>query len=51
MREWIVTNACLVGRIVKSMIKWGGHMVRMKGDEITENISDKETRRLQKTKS
>ena len=37
LSDEIVTEACLVGKIVKSRMKWAGHMVRMK-DEIIEKI-------------
>ena len=30
LREEIGTEACIVGKIVKSPMKWAGHMVRMK---------------------
>ena len=29
LREEVGNKACLVGRIVKSRMKWAGHMVRM----------------------
>ena len=31
-REEVGTEACMVGKIVKSRIKWAGHMVRMKDE-------------------
>ena len=34
LREEVGTKACIVGRIVKSQMKWAGHMVRMKDDKI-----------------
>ena len=49
IREEVVTKACIVGKIVKSRMKWAGHMVRMRR-EITRKIRDKEVRRLQKTR-
>ena len=30
MREEVVAKACIVGKIVKSRMKWAGLMVRMK---------------------
>ena len=30
LREEVGTKACIVGKIVKSRMKWAGHMVRMK---------------------
>ena len=33
LREEVGTKACIVGKIVKSRIKWAGHMVRMKYDK------------------
>ena len=48
LREEVGTKACIVGRIVKSRLKWAGYMVRMKED-ITEKSRDKEARRFQKT--
>ena len=41
LREEVGTKACRVGKIVKSRMKWAGHMVR---------IRDKEARRFQKTR-
>ena len=35
LSEEVGTEACIIGKIVKSCVKWGGHMVRMK-DEIPE---------------
>ena len=29
LREEVGTKACIVGKIVKSRMKWAGHMVRM----------------------
>ncbi len=34
LREEVGTKACIVGKIVKSRIKWAGHMVRMKDDKL-----------------
>ena len=33
MREEVGAKACIVGKIVKSRVKWAGHMVRMKYDK------------------
>ena len=30
MREEVGTKACIIGKIVKSRMKWAGHMVRTK---------------------
>ena len=32
LREEVGTKACIVGKIVKSRVKWAGHMFRMKDD-------------------
>ena len=34
LREEVGTKACKVGKIVKSRMKWAGHMVRMKDDKL-----------------
>ena len=34
VREEVGTKACIVGKIVKSRMKWAGHMVRMKYDKL-----------------
>ena len=34
LREEVGTKACVVGKIVKSQIKWAGHLVRMKDDKL-----------------
>ena len=34
LREEVGTKACVVGKIVKSRIKWAGHLVRMKDDKL-----------------
>ena len=34
LREEVGTKAFIVGKIVKSRIKWAGHMVRMKYDKL-----------------
>ena len=52
LREEVGTKTWVVGKIVKSRMKWAGHMVRMIDDigHIAENIRDKEARRLQKAR-
>ena len=34
LREEFGTKACMVGKIVKSLMKWAGHMVIMKDDNL-----------------
>ena len=34
LREEVVTKDCIVGRIVKSWMKWAGHMVIMKDERL-----------------
>ena len=34
LREEVVSKACIVGKIVKSRMKWAGYMVRMKDDKL-----------------
>ena len=34
LREEVRTNACIVGRIVKSRMKWAAYMARMKGERM-----------------
>ena len=34
LREEVGTKAGIVGKIVKSRMKWAGHMVRMKDDKL-----------------
>ena len=41
MREEVGTKACIVGKIVKSRIKWAGHMVRMKDDTLPKRAETK----------
>ena len=36
LREEVGTKACIVGKIVKSRMKWAGHMIRMKYDKLPE---------------
>ena len=41
LREEVVTKACIVGKIVKRLVKWAGHMVRMKDDKLPEGSETK----------
>ena len=41
LREEVGTKACIVGKIVKSRMKWAGHMVRMKDDKLTKRSEKK----------
>ena len=41
MREEVGTKACIVGRIVKSRMKWAGHMVRVKEDTLPKRAETK----------
>ena len=41
LREEVGTKACIVGRIVKSRMKWAGHMVRMKEDKLPKRAETK----------
>ena len=41
LREKVGTKACIVGRIVKSRMKWAGHMVRMKEDKLPKRAETK----------
>ena len=41
LREEIVTEGCIVGNIVKSRIKWAGHMVRMKDERLPKRSETK----------
>ena len=34
LREEVGSKACIVGKIVKSRMKWAGHMVRMKHEKL-----------------
>ena len=50
-REEVGTKACIVGKIVKSRMKWTGNKVRMKYDKVPKrSIRDKAARRFQKTR-
>ena len=41
LREEVGTKACMVGKIVKSRVKWAGHMVRMKDDKLSKRAETK----------
>ena len=41
LREEVGTKACIVGRIVKSRLKWAGYMVRMKEDKVPKRAETK----------
>ena len=41
LREEVVTKSCIVGKIVKSRMKWAGHMVRMKDDKLPKRSETK----------
>ena len=41
LREEVGTTACIVGKIVKSRMKWAGHMVRMKDDKLPKRSETK----------
>ena len=44
LREYFIgmsTKACIVGKIVKSRMKWAGHMVRMKDDKLPKRAETK----------
>ena len=41
LREEVGTKACIVGKIVKSRMKWTGHMVRMKDDKLPKRAKTK----------
>ena len=34
LREEVGTKACIAGKILKSRMKWAGHMIRMKDDKL-----------------
>ena len=46
IREEIGNEAYIVGKIVKSRMKWAGHNGQNERREITEKILDKETKKL-----
>ena len=41
LREEVGTKDCIVGKIVKSRMKWAGHMVRMKDDKLPKRAETK----------
>ena len=41
LREEVGTKACIVGKIVKSRMKWAGHMIRMKDDKLPKRAETK----------
>ena len=41
LRGEVVTKACIVSKIVKSRVKWAGHMVRMKDDKLPKRSDTK----------
>ena len=41
LREEVGTKACIVVNIVKSRMKWAGHMVRMKDDKLPKRAETK----------
>ena len=41
LREEVGTKACIVGKIVKSQMKWAGHMVRVKDDKLPKRSETK----------
>ena len=41
LQEEVGTKACIVGKIVKSRMKWAGHMVRMKADKLPKTSETK----------
>ena len=41
MREEVGTKACIIGKIVKSRMKWAGHMVRMKDERLPKRSETK----------
>ena len=47
LREEVGTKSCIVGKIVKSRMKWAGHMVRMKYDKLPKRF---ETKKLEGSK-
>ena len=49
-REEVGTKACIVGKIVKSRMKWAGHMVRMKYDKSPKRSETRKQSRFQKTR-
>ena len=41
LREEVGTKACIVGKIVKSRMKWAGHLVRMNDDKLPKRSETK----------
>ena len=41
LRAEVGTKACIVGKIVKSRMKWAGHMVRMKDERLPKRSETK----------
>ena len=41
LREEVGSKACIVGKIVKSRMKWAGHMVRMNDDKLPKRAEPK----------
>ena len=41
LREEVGTKACIVGKIVKSRVKWAGHMARMKDDQLPKSAEQR----------
>ena len=41
LREEVGSKACIVGKIVKSRMKWAGHMVRMNDDKLPKRADTK----------
>ena len=41
LREEVGTKACIIGKIVKSRMKWAGHLVRMKDDTLPRRFETK----------
>ena len=41
LRQEVGTKACIVGKIVKSQMKWAGHIVRMKDDKLPKRSETK----------
>ena len=48
LREEVGTNACIVGKIVRSRMKWAGHMVRMKDDKLPKRSETKKQEGIRK---
>ena len=42
------TKACIIGKIVKSRMKWAGYMVRMKNERLPKSSETKKQRCCQK---